>query len=77
MIVRALCEPRRDHGKDRLLHGAYSPANKVSDGGGLREEGEDIDVVETTLEQAAAMIATGGIVDAEAGRSTSSQRYPG
>jgi GDP-mannose pyrophosphatase NudK len=44
---------------------AYSPANKVSDGGGLKEEGEDIEVVETTLEEAAAMIATGEIVDAK------------
>jgi GDP-mannose pyrophosphatase NudK len=44
---------------------AYSPANKVSDGGGLKEEGEDIDVVETTLDEAAAMIATGEIVDAK------------
>jgi hypothetical protein len=44
---------------------AYSPANKVSDGGGLKEEGEDIDVIETPLEEAAAMIATGQIVDAK------------
>ena len=44
---------------------AYSPADKVSNGGGLKEEGEDIDVVETTLEEAAAMIATGEIVDAK------------
>ncbi|ANW05528.1 hypothetical protein LMTR13_13315 [Bradyrhizobium icense] len=44
---------------------AYSPANKVSDGGGLKEEGEDIEIVETTLEEAAAMIATGEIVDAK------------
>jgi len=36
---------------------AYSPADKVSEGGGLKEEGEDIDVVETTLEEAAAMWA--------------------
>jgi hypothetical protein len=43
----------------------YSPANKVSDGGGLKEEGEDIEVVETTLEEAAVMIATGEIVDAK------------
>jgi len=50
---------------------AYSPADKVSDGGGLKEEGENIDVVETTfidvvettLEGAVAMIATGEIVD--------------
>ena len=44
---------------------AYSPADKVSDGGGLKEEGEDIEVVETTLQQAVAMIAAGEIVDAK------------
>lgn len=43
----------------------YSPADKVSDGGGLKEEGEDIEVVETTLEDAKAMIANGEIVDAK------------
>ena len=41
----------------------YSPANKVSDGGGLKEEGEDIEVVETTLKEAAAMIDSGEIID--------------
>ena len=44
---------------------AYSPVDKASDGGGLKEEGEDIEVVETTLQQAAAMIAAGEIVDAK------------
>jgi GDP-mannose pyrophosphatase NudK len=44
---------------------AYSPANKVSQGGGLAEEGEDIEVIETTLEQAAAMVAAGEIIDAK------------
>jgi GDP-mannose pyrophosphatase NudK len=44
---------------------AYSPADKVSEGGGLPEEGEDIEVIETTLKQAAAMIAAGEIVDAK------------
>src|SRR6266850_688389 len=43
---------------------AYSPADKVSEGGGLPEEGEDIEVIETTLEKAAAMIAAGEIIDA-------------
>jgi GDP-mannose pyrophosphatase NudK len=38
---------------------AYSPADKASDGCGLKEEGDDIEVVETTLQQAAAMIAAG------------------
>ncbi len=44
---------------------AYSPADKVSEGGGLPEEGEDIEVIETTLEKAAAMIAAGEIIDAK------------
>ena len=43
----------------------YSPADKVSAGGGLADEGEDIEVIETTLEQAAAMIASGEIIDAK------------
>jgi nudix-type nucleoside diphosphatase (YffH/AdpP family) len=44
---------------------AYSPADKVSEGGGLADEGEDIEVIETTLEQAAAMVAGGEITDAK------------
>ena len=44
---------------------AGPPADKVSEGGGLKEEGEDIEVVETRLQEAAAMIAAGEIVDAK------------
>jgi nudix-type nucleoside diphosphatase (YffH/AdpP family) len=44
---------------------AYSPADKISLGGGLADEGEDIEVVETTLDRAAAMVADGEIVDAK------------
>jgi nudix-type nucleoside diphosphatase (YffH/AdpP family) len=43
----------------------YSPANRVSEGGGLKEEGEDIEVVEVPLQQAAAMVSAGEIVDAK------------
>jgi GDP-mannose pyrophosphatase NudK len=43
----------------------YSPADKVSDGGGLADEGEDIEVIETTLAQAVAMLASGEIIDAK------------
>jgi nudix-type nucleoside diphosphatase (YffH/AdpP family) len=43
----------------------YSPADKVSDGGGLKEEGEDIEVLEISLQEAAAMILAGEIVDAK------------
>lgn len=44
---------------------AYSPSHKVSAGGGLAEEGEDIEVIERTLEQAMAMIDAGEIIDAK------------
>src|SRR3954467_9470976 len=42
---------------------SYSPADKISAGGGLADEGEDIEVIETTLAQAAAMVASGQIID--------------
>jgi nudix-type nucleoside diphosphatase (YffH/AdpP family) len=44
---------------------AYSPADRVSEGGGLAEEGEDIEVIEVTLEHAAAMVPAGEIIDAK------------
>jgi len=40
----------------------YSPADKVSDGGGLKKEGEDIEVLEIPLHEAAATITAGEIV---------------
>lgn len=44
---------------------SYSPADKVSEGGGLADEGEDIEVIETSLQQANAMISRGEIIDAK------------
>jgi nudix-type nucleoside diphosphatase (YffH/AdpP family) len=43
----------------------YGPADRVSDGGGHADEGEDIEVVEIPLAAAAQMIARGEIVDAK------------
>ena len=43
----------------------YEAADRVSDGGGLQEEGEDIEVIETTLDAAIAMVEGGEIVDAK------------
>lgn len=43
----------------------YSPADRVSEGGGLAEEGEDIEVVEIDLRKAVSMIASGQIIDAK------------
>jgi len=43
----------------------YKPEDRVGPGGGLAEEGEDIEVLEPTLDEALAMIETGEIIDAK------------
>jgi nudix-type nucleoside diphosphatase (YffH/AdpP family) len=44
---------------------AYDPASRVSAGGGLADEGEEIDVVELDIDQALSMIRNGRIQDAK------------
>jgi nudix-type nucleoside diphosphatase (YffH/AdpP family) len=51
-----------------VLHcftGRYSPADRVGQGGGHPGEGEDIEVLEPTLNEALAMVADGRIRDAK------------
>ena len=51
-----------------ILHffiGEYSKDMKVNDGGGLDDEGEDIEVLELSFEEALQMIETGAIKDAK------------
>lgn len=43
----------------------YQPSDRVSDGGGHPDEGEDIEVIEMPLEESLAAIADGRIVDAK------------
>jgi nudix-type nucleoside diphosphatase (YffH/AdpP family) len=43
--------------------GEYHPKDRAGDGGGLAEEGEDIEVLELGYEQALAMVASGEIMD--------------
>ena len=43
----------------------YEPEMRISDGGGLAHEGEDIEVLELSFDEALAMIANGRIVDAK------------
>ncbi len=43
----------------------YDATMRISDGGGHPDEGEDIEVLEMTMEQALAMIADGRIRDAK------------
>ena len=43
----------------------YDASMKVSEGGGLEEEGEEIEVLERTIDEALAMVASGEIRDAK------------
>ena len=43
--------------------GRYRPEDRVTDGGGQKEEGEDIEMIEPTIEEALAMIERGEICD--------------
>ena len=46
-----------------FFNGAYSAGGRVSGGGGLAHEGEDIELIEVTLAEALAMVERGEIVD--------------
>ena len=46
-----------------FFSGSYRAGERVSEGGGLAGEGEDIEVVEVTLSEAVAMVERGEIVD--------------
>jgi nudix-type nucleoside diphosphatase (YffH/AdpP family) len=48
-----------------LFTAPYRPEDRFSDGGGHASEGEDIEVLEMTLDQALAMAAAGEIIDAK------------
>ncbi|WP_449720097.1 NUDIX domain-containing protein [Curtobacterium sp. 458] len=43
--------------------GAYTPADRVEDGGGVEDEGEDIEVLELPVDDALAMVDDGRISD--------------
>ena len=43
----------------------YEPSMRVGSGGGVPDEGEDIEVMELPIDRALAMIADGRIVDAK------------
>ncbi|MEQ9814835.1 MAG: NUDIX domain-containing protein [Azospirillaceae bacterium] len=46
-----------------FFHASYRAADRIADGGGLATEGEDIEVVELPLDEALALLESGGIVD--------------
>jgi nudix-type nucleoside diphosphatase (YffH/AdpP family) len=48
-----------------LFIGDYDSSSRVSAGGGAEGEGEDIELIETSLDEALAMVAKGEILDAK------------
>jgi nudix-type nucleoside diphosphatase (YffH/AdpP family) len=67
--VQKVFEAYMTPGSDtEILHffvGEYTPDKKVTEGGGLEQEGEDIEVLELPLDTAYGMIASGEIKDAK------------
>ncbi len=67
--IRHICDVYASPGslaeKISLFIGHYGPATRKADGGGVAGEGEDIELVELSLEDALSRIGTGGITDAK------------
>lgn len=64
-VFEAFTSPGAVTEKLHFFVAEYDSTMKVSEGGGLAEEGEEIEVLELTLVEALAMIADGRIVDAK------------
>ncbi len=64
-IFEAFMSPGSFMEKLTFFVARYTQADRVGPGGGLAEEGEDIEVLEPTLDEALAMIETGEIFDAK------------
>lgn len=61
----ALSEPGLFTERLELFIAPYTPQDKQGEGGGLKHEGEDIEVMEIPLTEALSMIADGKIQDAK------------
>jgi nudix-type nucleoside diphosphatase (YffH/AdpP family) len=64
-VFEAFMSPGAVTEKLHFFVAEYDAAMRVSDGGGLADEGEDIEVVELSIDEALAMIPDGRIVDAK------------
>ena len=62
-IYEAFMSPGSVTERIHFFIGEYEPGDRVGDGGGLIDEGEDIEVIELGFEQAIAMVASGEIAD--------------
>jgi ADP-ribose pyrophosphatase len=62
-IYEAFMSPGSVTERVHFFIGEYQPNDRMGNGGGLVEEGEDIEVLELGFEQAIAMVSSGEIVD--------------
>ncbi len=65
LVMSAYMSPGSVTEKLSLFLAEYDADSKVSSGGGLEDEGEDIEVLELGIDQALQMIASGEIADAK------------
>jgi len=64
-VFEAFMSPGAVTEKLHFFIAEYEPEMKIGDGGGLAHEGEDIEVLELSIDEALAMIADGRIIDAK------------
>jgi len=64
-VFEAFMSPGAVTEKIHFFVAEYEPEMRIGDGGGLLDEGEDIEVLELSFDEALAMIANGRIVDAK------------
>ena len=64
-IFEAFMSPGSVTEKIHFFVAEYEPAMRVSAGGGLADEGEEIEVLELSIDEALAMIGDGRIIDAK------------
>ncbi|NVZ50430.1 NUDIX domain-containing protein [Pseudomonas sp. B6002] len=62
-IYSAFMSPGSVTERIHFFIGEYQPGDQVGSGGGIEEEGEDIEVLELGFEQALVMVQSGEIVD--------------
>ena len=64
-VFEAFMSPGSVTEKLHFFVAPYDAGMRIGDGGGLAEEGEDIEVLEVGIDEALAMVADGRIVDAK------------
>ena len=62
-VFEAFMSPGSVTEKLYFFIGRYSPQDRVAEGGGLEEDGEDIEMIEPTIDEALTMIERGEIRD--------------